>query len=78
MLLIKNMEKLIMSTELVNTIECPSCTHRKEEVMPMGEPKLSYDCTNCNTEIKPKEGDCCVFSSHGSTECPCPEDKKSN
>ena len=75
MLLIKNMEKLIMSTELVSTIECPSCTHQKEEVMPMDAPKTSYDCTKCHTEIKPKEGDCCVFKSHGSAECPCPDTK---
>ena len=67
-----------MSTELVTTIKCPNCAHKKEETMPANNPQLSYDCTKCNTEIKPKKGDCCVFSSHGSAECPCPKEKKSN
>jgi hypothetical protein len=29
-----------------------------------------YDCSQCNAQLKPKPGDCCVFCSYGSVACP--------
>ncbi|MDP2412750.1 MAG: GDCCVxC domain-containing (seleno)protein [Daejeonella sp.] len=29
-----------------------------------------YKCSNCDTVLKPKKGDCCVFCSFGSVNCP--------
>ncbi|HCN82920.1 MAG TPA: hypothetical protein DIT07_04770 [Sphingobacteriaceae bacterium] len=51
-------------------ITCPECGFQKEEVMPANACQYFYECTNCKTILKPKEGDCCVFCSYGSVKCP--------
>nr|WP_281280657.1 GDCCVxC domain-containing (seleno)protein [Fodinibius saliphilus] len=38
--------------------------------MPTGACQYFYECENCNTTLKPKEDDCCVFCSFGSKACP--------
>ncbi|MBA2434028.1 MAG: MerC domain-containing protein [Chthoniobacterales bacterium] len=55
---------------LESVITCPSCGHRSEETMPTNACLFFYDCTRCNTRLKPKPGDCCVFCSYGSVPCP--------
>ncbi|MCO6495094.1 MAG: MerC domain-containing protein [Bacteroidetes bacterium] len=60
-------EKTICYT---STITCPYCNHKKEETMPDNACQYFYECENCHTLLKPKEGDCCVFCSYGSTVCP--------
>ncbi len=56
--------------ELQSNITCPSCGFQKEETMPTDACQFFYECENCRTRIRPKQGDCCVFCSYGTVKCP--------
>ena len=56
--------------EYYSTITCPNCTYRKKEKMPKDSCLYFYKCSSCNTVLKPKQGDCCVFCSYGNIKCP--------
>jgi hypothetical protein len=56
--------------ELVSTITCPHCAHQAVESMPTDACQFFYDCKECGERLKPKAGDCCVFCSYGSVQCP--------
>ena len=62
---------------LQSTIKCPHCGFQKEETMPTDACQFFYTCTNCNTLLKPKEGDCCVFCTYGNVPCPPIQEDKS-
>ncbi|QGY45798.1 hypothetical protein GM418_19600 [Maribellus comscasis] len=51
-------------------LTCPNCGYRKEDEMPEDACQFFYECENCHTVLKPKQGDCCVFCSYGSVKCP--------
>lgn len=51
-------------------ITCPSCGTAKTETMPTDACRYFYECTGCDTLLRPKHGDCCVFCSYGSVPCP--------
>lgn len=51
-------------------IRCPFCGFAKEEKMPVDACQFFYECTNCGKNIRPKEGDCCVFCTYGTVKCP--------
>lgn len=53
-----------------STITCPICSHKKMEVMPIDSCVYYYECENCETLLKPQNGDCCVFCSYGTIKCP--------
>lgn len=53
-----------------STIKCPECDYEKEEIMLTNSCQFFYECTKCKTILRPKEGDCCVFCSYGSVNCP--------
>lgn len=53
-----------------STINCPNCGYQKEEIMPVDACQYFYKCTACETVLKPKQGDCCVFCSYGTIPCP--------
>jgi hypothetical protein len=53
-----------------SVITCPQCGFAKEELMSTDACEFFYQCTNCKTVLKPKPGDCCVFCSYGSVQCP--------
>ena len=55
---------------LHSTITCPNCGLKKEEIMPIDACQHFYKCTNCDAILKPKQGDCCVFCSYGTVDCP--------
>lgn len=55
---------------LESVLTCPSCGYRTKETMPTNACLFFYDCSRCNTRLKPKPGDCCVFCSYGSVPCP--------
>lgn len=61
-----------MKTEIQtnSVITCPNCSHEKQEEMPMDACQYFYECENCKTLLKPKQGDCCVYCSYGSEKCP--------
>ena len=60
------MTKIILESELT----CPYCGHSKIEIMPTNACQWYYECDSCKTLIKPKAGDCCVFCSYGTVNCP--------
>jgi hypothetical protein len=51
-------------------ITCPNCNFKKTESLPTDVCLLSYTCTQCNTVMHPKQGDCCVFCTFGDKKCP--------
>ncbi len=57
-------------TILHSTITCPHCGFQKEEIMKEDSCQFFYECKNCNTILKPRKGDSCVFCSYGSLPCP--------
>jgi hypothetical protein len=59
-----------MAVQLESTITCPACGFAKEETMPTETCQFLYRCTNCETILRPKPGDCCVYCSYGSVPCP--------
>ena len=61
---------------LKSVITCPNCGYLKEETMPEDSCQFFYECVNCKTLLKPKEGGCCVFCSYGSVKCPPKQQKK--
>jgi len=56
-------------------IKCPECGYEKNEVMPTDSCQFFYECTNCKTVLKPKDGDCCVFCSYGTVKCPSKQER---
>ncbi len=55
---------------LESVLTCPQCAHVKSEVMPTDACQFFYECEGCKTVLRPKAGDCCVFCSYGSVQCP--------
>ncbi|MDF2187969.1 GDCCVxC domain-containing (seleno)protein [Paraflavitalea sp. CAU 1676] len=55
---------------LESIITCPRCGFQKAETMPVDACQYFYTCTNCQTLLKPRQGDCCVFCSYGTVKCP--------
>lgn len=56
--------------QIISTITCPICGHKKQEEMPTDACQYFYECENCNTILKPRQGDCCVYCSYGTEKCP--------
>jgi hypothetical protein len=59
-----------MEAILQSVITCPTCGHSQEETMPTDSCQFLYRCTNCQTVLRPLQGDCCVFCSYGTVQCP--------
>jgi hypothetical protein len=51
-------------------ITCPECGFQKVEAMPTNACQHLYLCEGCETVLKPREGDCCVFCSFADQVCP--------
>lgn len=64
------METQAVNIELQSTLTCPECGHVETETMPTDACQWFYDCKGCNTLLKPKQGDCCVYCSYGTVACP--------
>jgi hypothetical protein len=60
----------INQINLESEISCPHCGHKKREIMPSDSCLYLYECEKCKTNIKPLEGDCCVYCSYGTVKCP--------
>ncbi len=56
--------------QLKSVFTCPECGHSKEEIMSQDSCQIFYECENCSTISKPKKGDCCVYCSYGTVNCP--------
>ncbi|WP_291372662.1 GDCCVxC domain-containing (seleno)protein [Cyclobacterium sp.] len=59
-----------MAKTLKSTLRCPNCGHQKEETMPTASCQYFYACEACSKVLKPKKGDCCVYCSYGTVNCP--------
>ena len=56
---------------LTSTLTCPQCgTVHPDVPMPTDACQFFWDCPACQTVLKPQPGDCCVFCSYGTTQCP--------
>lgn len=55
---------------LTSLLRCPACGHEQQLVMPTEACLFFYTCAGCQTRLRPKAGDCCVFCSYGSVPCP--------
>jgi len=51
-------------------VTCPKCGGVTRETMSTNACQWFYACPKCSEMLKPKSGDCCVFCSYGSVECP--------
>lgn len=58
------------ATILESTLTCPTCGHQERQTMPTDACQYFYECAVCHALHKPKQGDCCVFCSYGTVECP--------
>jgi hypothetical protein len=56
--------------ELRSELTCPACGGVWAEIMPLDACLVRYRCDGCQAELRPKQGDCCVFCSYGSVPCP--------
>lgn len=53
-----------------SVLTCPNCGAPSEEEMPLNACLFFFECPACRTLLRPKPGDCCVFCSFGSVQCP--------
>ncbi len=58
------------SVILQSTLTCPECGQQKNETMPTDACVYFYECERCHAILKPRQGDCCVYCSHGTIKCP--------
>jgi len=56
--------------EIQSVVTCPDCGFKKAETMPSDSCQFFYKCFNCKASLMPREGDCCIFCSYGSVQCP--------
>lgn len=56
--------------KLESIITCPHCGFKKQETMPTDACQFFYECTNCKEVLRPKPGECCVFCTYGTENCP--------
>lgn len=61
---------MVQDVILESEITCPECGFKKRETMPTDACQWYYECEQCDTLLKPKAGDCCVYCSYGSLPCP--------
>ena len=59
-----------MTTITKANLTCPHCGFEHQSEMPIDACQFFYECVQCNTVLRPKEGDCCVFCSYADTRCP--------
>ena len=46
--------------------------------MPTDACQFFYDCVDCKSVLRPREGDCCVFCSYADTLCPSKQEEVVN
>ena len=52
------------------TITCPACGGIAMEMMPTDRCVFFWQCHGCQSVVRPKAGDCCVYCSYGDRRCP--------
>jgi hypothetical protein len=61
---------MVEKIQLISVLTCPQCGFNKDETMPTESCQFFYECHKCKALIKPVAGDCCVYCSYGSFQCP--------
>jgi hypothetical protein len=56
--------------QLESIVTCPHCGFSRAETMPTEYCQIRYTCSQCGTVLKPLAGDCCIYCSYGSAQCP--------
>ena len=51
-------------------LTCPHCDAVQDVEMPTDACQFFYQCISCQSVLRPKEGDCCVFCSYADLPCP--------
>lgn len=51
-------------------LTCPKCGFKHKEKMQENTCQFSYRCPACEELVKVKQGECCVYCSHGDYPCP--------
>lgn len=59
-----------MSIELMSVVTCPMCRQETAAQMPLDACQFFWVCPACRERVRPLEGDCCVFCSYGTVNCP--------
>jgi len=59
-----------MTIKLGSIVTCPKCGFASQERMPTNFCLIEYQCKQCGYVMTPKKGDCCIFCSYGSVQCP--------
>jgi hypothetical protein len=54
-------------------IDCPNCHQGTTATIPEVACLYFFKCPRCNVTMKPLAGDCCVFCSYSSVDCPSRE-----
>ena len=57
-------------THITSIVTCNKCNHTFVAEMPLIQEVHQLQCPVCKYVIKTEEGDCCVYCSHGSEDCP--------
>jgi transcription elongation factor Elf1 len=60
----------VVALTLESVITCPLCGTQAAETMPENACWYFYRCEGCGQDLRPREGDCCVFCSYGTVTCP--------
>ncbi len=63
-------KKELTESSETSEITCPKCGHKKVEKLPTEVCLFKYTCENCQAELTPAVGDCCVFCTYGTHKCP--------
>ena len=61
---------LVPDFEEFSVITCPTCGHEEQERMPTNACQIYYSCKDCGHVLLPVAGECCVYCSYGTVECP--------
>lgn len=66
----KSASRLEFDMEMLTDLTCPACGYVERLAMPTDACVFFHECVACDTRLRPKAGDCCVFCSFGSVPCP--------
>jgi hypothetical protein len=64
------MSDVVPELILESVLTCPICGQAKREMMPNNACLVFFECEACKAMLRPKAGDCCIFCSYGSVQCP--------
>jgi len=51
-------------------LTCPQCAVVTVAELPEDACVHFFECPSCNSVLRPRHGDCCVFCSYGDAPCP--------